>query len=252
MMMLTLSPDAGSQDGAGDVGTDGRRSPHVAHAGGRVNGRAYTNSLDALDANYARGFRVFELDFAWTVDGELVLIHDWEWAWEILFESAGAEPTLASFLSAPMNFGLRRMTPTVLFEWMEAHQDAEVITDIKDNNLDGLKLISELAPRLTIRIIPQIYAPEELEAVRELGFERVVFTAYQSKLSESQIVDFALESGLYAVTIPEHRAIRGDFMALVERGGPPIYVHTINDLGRWNLLKRHGYFGAYTDDLIDD
>jgi arylsulfatase A-like enzyme len=60
-------------------GSLGVRSPaFVAHAGGGIKGRSYTNSLEALDENYRRGFRFFELDFNWTSDNQLVCIHDWE------------------------------------------------------------------------------------------------------------------------------------------------------------------------------
>jgi hypothetical protein len=34
----------------------------VAHAFGAVDGHTYTNSLEAFQRNYARGFRVFEVD----------------------------------------------------------------------------------------------------------------------------------------------------------------------------------------------
>ena len=49
----------------------------IGHGGGRLDGVVKTNSYDALDANIHR-FEVFELDFEWTADGELVCIHDWE------------------------------------------------------------------------------------------------------------------------------------------------------------------------------
>ena len=51
---------------------------YIAHAGGGIGGASYTNSRDAFDANYRRGFRFFETDLNWTSDDQLVLIHDWE------------------------------------------------------------------------------------------------------------------------------------------------------------------------------
>ncbi|MCK4824891.1 sulfatase-like hydrolase/transferase, partial [bacterium] len=50
----------------------------VAHAGGGIRGKTYTNSLDALDQNIENGFLYFELDFSFTKDGRLVCIHDWK------------------------------------------------------------------------------------------------------------------------------------------------------------------------------
>src|SRR5210317_451008 len=49
----------------------------IAHAGGSLNGQKYTNSLEALNLNYQKGHRFFEVDFSWTSDEGLVAIHDW-------------------------------------------------------------------------------------------------------------------------------------------------------------------------------
>lgn len=49
----------------------------IAHAGGAVQGKTYTNSLEALNASYKKGFRLFELDIIKTSDGEFVAAHNW-------------------------------------------------------------------------------------------------------------------------------------------------------------------------------
>ena len=52
--------------------------PFIAHACGGIDGIPYTNSYDALTANYNKGHRVFEADISLTNDGHAVLVHDWE------------------------------------------------------------------------------------------------------------------------------------------------------------------------------
>ena len=47
----------------------------IAHAGGRIEGMNYTNSLEALNNSYKNGFRLFELDIIETSDGEFVAAH---------------------------------------------------------------------------------------------------------------------------------------------------------------------------------
>ena len=49
----------------------------IAHAGGGIKGQNYSNSIEALDLNYAKGFRYFEIDFSWSSDRQLVCLHDW-------------------------------------------------------------------------------------------------------------------------------------------------------------------------------
>lgn len=50
----------------------------VAHAGGGIYQKTYTNSYEALDYNAKSGFQYFELDFSFTKDNRLVCLHDWE------------------------------------------------------------------------------------------------------------------------------------------------------------------------------
>lgn len=48
----------------------------IAHAGGQIGATTYTNSIEALDANYEKGFRAFEIDFSWTSDHQLVCLQE--------------------------------------------------------------------------------------------------------------------------------------------------------------------------------
>lgn len=50
----------------------------IAHAGGGLGKRTYTNSYEALDSNIKNGFKYFELDFTFASDDRLVCIHDWK------------------------------------------------------------------------------------------------------------------------------------------------------------------------------
>ena len=52
-------------------------APLVAHAMGQIDDRTGTNSLEAFQANYAKGYRLFECDLAMTSDSRVVLRHDW-------------------------------------------------------------------------------------------------------------------------------------------------------------------------------
>ena len=46
--------------------------------GEELEGKAYTNSFDALDQNIKNGFVYFEIDFSLTKDDQLVCLHDWK------------------------------------------------------------------------------------------------------------------------------------------------------------------------------
>lgn len=49
----------------------------IAHSGGEIDGITYTNSLEALNYSYDKGFRYFELDLVEDVYGNVLAAHDW-------------------------------------------------------------------------------------------------------------------------------------------------------------------------------
>ena len=53
-------------------------NPLIAHAFGGIDDKTYTNSLEAFQTNYDKGFRVFEVDLILTSDGGLAARHDWQ------------------------------------------------------------------------------------------------------------------------------------------------------------------------------
>lgn len=53
-------------------------NPRIIHALGELGGHLFTESVEAFEKHYREGYRVFELDFSLTKDGEPVAVHDWE------------------------------------------------------------------------------------------------------------------------------------------------------------------------------
>ena len=131
----------------------------IAHAGGEVHGVTYTNSLDALDGNYGKGHRYFEVDLNFTSDGELVLIHDWSDTYQRLFETQTPEvPTLAQFETLTMSNGLRHLTLADLLRWLERNPEAYIVTDVKSSTLEGLRRSRDGFADYRTRFIPPIYS----------------------------------------------------------------------------------------------
>ena len=107
--------------------------PHIdrfiAHAGGEVDGIKSTNSKDALDQNYKKGFRRFELDIIETSDGHLVASHDWEmWARFTDYEGT-LPPTLAEFKKHKIYGDYTTLDYKGINAWFAAHPDATLVTD---------------------------------------------------------------------------------------------------------------------------
>lgn len=220
----------------------------IAHAGGQIHGRYYTNSLNALDFNYQRGFRYFELDFEWTSDDKLVLVHDWQNNWPHYGGREGAIPTNAEFMAVSMTHGLQQLDLPGLVAWLQQHPDARIVTDIKSGNLQALALISKLP--LAHRFIPQAYQFAEYEAIEQLGFARIILTVYKLHAGQKTITHFVQRHRPWALTVPAYQIERGAYAELLHDGSVPIYVHTVNKPAQWKPLAALGVTGIYTDSLL--
>jgi len=144
----------------------------VAHAFGSVDGHTYTNSLEAFQRNYARGFRVFEVDHVLLADGTALAAHDNTERSYGLTRSF-KESTWADVVRAGRKY---LGTYTVLrsqdvLRLMIDHPDIYIIGDFKYGRTDLLRAYVRQAnalgrPQLIERLFPHIATQEELYADR--------------------------------------------------------------------------------------
>lgn len=224
----------------------------IAHAGGAINGQTYTNSLEALNYNYEKGFRYFEIDFSWTSDQELVAIHDWKEsnAFQKIFHVPVdmTIPTRTQFLQLKTKTGLTQLSIEDVLRWAKIRGDVFIVTDIKSNNLKGLKKIFTQFEKERKFVIPQVYSYREYDEVMKLGYPYIILTLYRMKVDSPQVLDFAKKNTPFAVTMPLLVAQKG-LANLLNKNNIRVYVHTINDMETFSSLRRIGVFGIYTDFL---
>ena len=224
---------------------------YVAHGGGTVRGQPCTSSLEALNEGYQHRFRFLELDFNWTTDNELALLHDWERAgW--LYNGTNKVYALADFLKLKMKGGLTQLSLDRLAAWLAAHPDAYIVTDIKERNVDALRLIAQRHPAVQRQIIPQIYQFQEYDAVRALGYRHIIFTLYMCGAPDDAIVDFCRTHALLAVTMDLPRALQTTLPERLHALDLFLYVHTINTPAEVRALEARHINGFYTDALKPD
>jgi len=223
--------------------------PHalVAHAGGAVGGLPYTNSRQALDASWERGFRLFEIDLSWTTDGKLVLLHDWGPTLHRLCAAPEGPRTLADFHALRMTAGLTALDVQGLETWVRDHPGARIVSDVKGHNVEALRIVATDHPALARRLVPQIYGFREYEPVRSMGYLSIILTLYLSDATDDEVVAFAERHKLLGVTMWPARARNGHFVDRLAAVGVPVYVHTINDWAKAEPLFSLGVHGIYTD-----
>lgn len=219
----------------------------IAHAGGRFEGKHYTNSKEALDFSYANGHRFFEVDISFTSDKRPVLIHDWDDTYHKYFKNGPENATLAEFKTLQMESNMHQMTIEDLYTWLEKHPDAVIVTDVKSDNLEILKLIADEYKRYQEQIIPQIYDVSEFEPARLMGYKKIIFTLYRTNISDEDLLDFSKANQLFAVTMVPQRAEK--VAQKLKDQGVIVYSHTINSLTEFEDLQKVGVYGIYTDSI---
>lgn len=220
----------------------------VAHAGGGIDNVCRANSLEALNLSYGKGFRFIELDFEWTTDGHLVLIHDWKATFSNLFNTTPRRCSLREYKNLRMTNGMTNLSLDELAGWIKRHPDVFIITDVKHDNIRALTKIREDFPELVRNFIPQIYHFSEYSPVHDLGYQHIIITLYVGAYSDGPLLKFARKYPLAAVTMPIGRALT-DLPAKLRKLGVPTYAHTVNEVTLQRELHANEVFGVYTDFL---
>ncbi|MES0491797.1 MAG: glycerophosphodiester phosphodiesterase family protein [Leptospirales bacterium] len=231
---------------------------HIAHAGGEVNGIVYSNSLEALNKNYRFDFRCFEIDGNWSSDGHLVAVHDWHNIFTTLFPGADIKiPKREEFSKLKMVEKLTPLSFHDIIHWLIFHPDAYIITDIKSSNREGLNYLAKEINRLNQtklfqRIIPEVFTPEDFDFIKELGFQKYIFSLYNNPNTvEELILQIEQTRDIYGVAMPlELYENEPELIQMLQNRNIPYFVHTINEVEvRQNILK-YRYGGIYTDILF--
>ena len=202
----------------------GDRYRFIAHAGGRIDGDDYTNSLEALDYNYDNGFRLFELDIIETSDSAFVAAHDWlKWA-SLTKLQVAPPPTEEEFLSLKLNDEYTPLNMDRINSWFEKHEDAILVTDkINEPERFAKKFVDKN------RLIMELFT---LDAVKE-GIRTGILSAMPSQsvlkeLGEDKVAELkTLGVKNIAVTrryIPRHL----DFLIDLKNNGIKVYVFQLN------------------------
>ncbi len=226
----------------------------IAHGCGAIQGDTVTNSQEALEQVIANGFQYIEVDMAFTTDGQIAMIHDWESS--ASYYLGLGQNKAVPFAQYQQCRVMNKYTPLnleKLAEILQQHPQVSIITDTKENNLAILTYIQKKYPQIVAQIIPQIYQYDEYDAVRALGYERIILTLYKmtGALNGTDIAKFVQAHQIYAVTMPVERVSSG-LAKTLQSYGIAVYMHTVNSLQQTVTALNAGAYGIYTDSLLPE
>lgn len=243
----------------------------ILHALGSVRdseGKVYTktNSLEALEQNYAAGYRVFETDFLKTSDGKIVLCHDWD-SVDMPDINSDAIPTVNKFMNNRIMDRFTPMDAGMLIDFVINHPDIYIVTDMKisSDGSDRTELLEDLvaeakdrgADKFLDRLIVQFYFKEDLSTIKKIyPFKNYIFTLYatgfdgdQEELSE--ILEFCSDNDVHIITMWDH-LWDVKYRELFRQKKIIAAVHTINDVDDAALYIMSGAMLVYSDELRDE
>lgn len=231
----------------------------VAHALGGIDHTPYTNSEEAFLRSWQAGFRWFEVDLATTADGRMVCFH------ENLERRVGLNRSISAvgvdeFLSGQFADRYTLMTFERLLRLAVERPGAVLVTDTK--RLTGTIMaklnqeIDAVDPAMRSRVVIQMYHPEDLPLIRKSeqrhgAFGAIIFTLYQSEITDRELLEFVDRSGIRLVTVTTRRFNRELAAELHERQ-VKILVHTLNERQQLKAFRIAGIDGSYTDFLTPD
>ena len=240
----------------------------VAHAFGAINGQTYTNSLEAFQRNYGRGFRVFEVDVVRLKDGTALLAHNG------LEENYGLNKSFreATWAELAGHRYLGRYTilrSQDLVRLLRDHPDAYAILDSKWSALEIYRTFISQAPERSLRerILPHVADQAELNAFRTVyPLQNYVMALYHTQgrnlYDDPVVADFTRRNRTPAVMMwwrerdlsislaanhRQGRRFRATFANALEAAGAVVYAHSLADPVQIQRFWDMGV-GVYSDE----
>lgn len=196
---------------------------YIAHAGGEVNGVKSTNSWEALDENYRKGFRLFELDIIETSDGKYVAAHDWR-MWSRFTDYGGTLPVShAEFMKHKIYGKYTTLDMKGINKWFAAHPDAILITDKVD---DPIRFADQFQFR--DRLIMELFSPLAIEEAAEHNITSMISQEPLAKLSGDKMAYLAINKVKYVAVSRRIIPSQTDFLLKLKEHGLKVYVYNVN------------------------
>ncbi|MUH36801.1 hypothetical protein D9O36_13180 [Zobellia amurskyensis] len=225
---------------------------YIAHAGGEINGVKSTNSKNALDENYKKGFRLFELDIIETSDGKLVAAHDWE-MWARFTDFPGAlPPSHAEFMKHKIYGDYSTLDLKGINAWFKAHPDATLVTD-KVN--DPVGFANQFIDK--DRLLMELFSPMAVEEASQHGITAMISQEPLMKIKGDKLQWLAINNVKHVALSRRILSAQNKLILQLRDAGIKVYVYNVNfDPGKDEKYVQENeiglVYGMYADKWMFD
>jgi hypothetical protein len=211
----------------------------IAHGGGMIDHEIYTNSLEALNYNYKKGFRLFELDFRKTSDNKIIAVHEWEQWSKFTKYDRDTPVSYQEFMNLKILEKYSPMDMEIINQWFLEHDDATLITD-KINTPKEFSAAFKFKDRLMMELFSWEAVEEALENnIIPIVSENVIFSL-KNNVSE-QLRNKGIE---YVAMSRESLVSNRELFLDLKDNGIKVYAYHIN----YNIDKDEEYAVKYEMD----
>lgn len=255
----SIAKAVGYSGGIDRFNYDWTKYRYIAHAMGGIDGKDYTNSRQAMEYNYKKGFRVFEVDINLSSDDELIAWHSFSKDnlkdMKIPTKYSSKRPTLSEFKTLKPYGKYTTMSFKDIVNYMEDHRDMYLIIDSKSTKDATIrkvyeKIVQEASGDVLSRIIPQAYNDSTYKRILNVhDFDSMLFTCYtMNKVNEDRITNLCAFNGIKVLTI-DSKLYTKSLVDKCNTKGIKLYMNTYNNKKTVDKLRKSGVYGFYTDFL---
>lgn len=249
----------------------------IGHGGGGIDGRTYTNSLEAWNYAYSRGNRVMDADLRFTTDEELVLLHSWNDNLEqtsspmldsrMLMDKNGhvqciqddtSKTDFKTFMARKIYHLYTPMSCETMLRYMQKHPDLYVATDMKDDVVKSYRYIVNKAKELQIdsvlnRIIVNVYDHSMYDKVMKIyPFPNTTIRQhYVHPNNYYELAEFCLKHNVHVVNVSACYA-EDEGIKLLQSKGIHVIIAVVDYISDMQEFRKLGFTGCVSNLLYED
>lgn len=244
---------------------------YIAHALGEINGVKYSNTKEAFELSYKKGFRFFEIDLTITPDDEIVAFHSmWtkkkqtEICKKLGLKYIAKEnfPTYKNFMKLKLKTKnpsqkLTQIDIYQVIDWMRKHKDIKFLFHFHENDPQKLKeaylkiaKIANYDEQILDRIIAGSFknVREDIFAIQSIGhIKNIEYYVKKVKAREEgykdihSIIKFLKDNNVNAVSVPVDVLLENpDELAELKKNDIYVYSFTTDDIKISQKLLKNG------------
>ena len=175
----------------GDVIDVDAKEKFIAHAGGVIDGKVYTNSLEAMERSKQRGYKYIELDMIAnkSSNDKIVAMHDCGRFYNMSLKKCNEK---LDFEKDKLLGKYSILDDEKILKFFSENEDLWLVTD----KIDDFLLLDEKFGKIKNRMLVEVFSYKKYIEARKFGFENIALNVKTKK-----DVEIALDRGIEMVTM---------------------------------------------------